>query len=147
MRETAGEQMNMNSMNSMNSINIHPRGIQYKDTFYGVYLKGIEPIFVKVKETKKCKSTHEYGLFYPITRTKHKIYLFLQWKYLRYIKPRDVKKCVFCSEAPATRTMPDPNYDSDLILDVCPDCIKWVFDCQLQAFTHFMDYKTKVKKK
>ena len=124
------------------------RGIQYKDTFYGVYLKGIEPIFVKKVETKKCSSTHEYGLFYPITRTKHKIYIFLQWKYLQYIKPRDVKKCVFCCEAPATRTMPDPNYGSDKILDVCPDCIKWVFDCQLQTMERFMsEIKIPTKKK
>lgn len=124
------------------------RGIVFKtknkSTFFGVYLKGFEPVlYTKVTEKEGHSSESHYGFFFPITRTKHRIECFFKWNYLKHIKKTNPKKCAFCGEKPATRTMLDPNYNSDKILDVCDGCVLWVGQCQRETFGRFMEIKLK----
>lgn len=124
------------------------RGIRFnlknKSVFLGLYRKGFEPVLYKEILEKEGHSSHtHYGFFFPLTRTKHKIECFLKWNYLKYIEKTNPKRCAFCGEEPATRTMPDPNYNSDKILDVCDGCVLWVRDCQMISIERFMDLKLK----
>jgi hypothetical protein len=124
------------------------RGIRFnlknKSVFLGLYRKGLEPVLYKEVKEKEGNSSHtHYGFFFPLTRIKHRIECFLKWNYLKHIEKANPKKCTFCGEKPATKTMPDPNYGSDKILDVCDGCVLWVRDCQMETFRTLMDIKLK----